>query len=173
MMTPELMAGDSGLGWIVVLPVLAAAGYASMSVLTRKLGATSRASALALQIHTAFILVSGLMYLVAGDGRFAQGNGNVSMQFLLRAWIWPAPGDWLPILGIGVISGFVAYLITQAYRLSNASVVAPFEYVLLIYALFWGWTVFGEWPAPTVFVGAAIVIASGVYVFVREARLKG
>jgi len=169
-MAPELMAGDGGLGWIVILPVIAAAGYAAMSVLTRMLGTTSRASALALQIHCAFITVSILMYLIAGDGRFAESTDNVSLQFLLRAWMWPAPGDWWPIFGLGVISGFVGYLITQAYRLSNASVVAPFEYVLLIYALFWGWTVFGEWPAPTVFAGAAIVICAGVYVFLREGR---
>ena len=59
---------------------------------------------------------------------------------------------------------------TQAYRLSRASAVAPFEYVLLIFALFWGWTVFGEWPDASIFVGAAVVIAAGIYVFVREGR---
>lgn len=170
MMAPELMAGEGGLGWVVVLPALAAAGYAGMSVLTRKLGATSRASALSIQIHVAFLLFSGLMYLVAGDGRFVDETTNPSLTFLLRAWVWPNPADAWPIMALGLIAGFVGYLITQAYRLSSASVVAPFEYILMIYALFWGWTVFGEWPAPTVFAGAAVVIASGVYVFIREAR---
>lgn len=172
MMAPELMTGEEGLGWIVLLPVLAAAAYAGMSVLTRKLGATSRASALSMQIQFAFLSVSGLMYLLAGDGRFVDATANPSLQFLLRAWIWPDVADAWPIMALGLISGLVGYLITQAYRLSSASVVAPFEYVLLIYALFWGWTVFGEWPTPTVFAGAAVVIASGFYVFVREARLK-
>lgn len=172
MMGPELLAGEAGLGWIVLLPVIAAAAYAGMSVLTRKLGATSRASALSMQIQFAFLSVSGLMYLIAGDGRFVDETSNPSLQFLLRAWIWPDVADAWPIMVLGLISGLVGYLITQAYRLSSASVVAPFEYVLLIYALFWGWTVFGEWPKPAVFGGATIVIASGIYVFLREARLK-
>ncbi len=173
MMWPQFGQGEGSLGWVVVLPVVAAAFYASMSVLTRKLGQTSRASALALHMQFAFISVSALVGLIAGDGRFATEASNPSVQFLLRAWVWPAPADWLPILGLGVMSAIIGYLMTQAYRLSRASVVAPFEYVLLIFSLFWGWTVFGEWPQSSVFVGAAIVIGSGVYVFVREGQVKG
>lgn len=170
MMMPELLAGNAGLGWVVVLPICAAAGYASMSVLSRKLGATSRASALALQIQVTFLVVSMAMYLVAGDGRYLPADASDSMRFLLRPWIWPTLGDALVLAGLGVIAAMVGYLMTQAYRLSPAAAVAPFEYVLLLYALFWGWTVFGEWPDTTVFIGVAIVIASGVYVFVREGR---
>lgn len=173
MMWPQFGQGEGSLGWVVVLPVVAAAFYASMSVLTRKLGQTSRASALALHMQFAFISVSALVGLIAGDGRFATEATNPSVQFLLRAWVWPAPADWLPILGLGVMSAIIGYLMTQAYRLSRASVVAPFEYVLLIFSLFWGWTVFGEWPQSSVFIGAAIVIGSGVYVFVREGQVKG
>tara|TARA_R110002094_G_scaffold103028_6_gene102611 strand:- start:2344 stop:3243 length:900 start_codon:yes stop_codon:yes gene_type:complete len=172
MMAPQLGGSDSALGWVVVLPVLAAAGYAMMSVLTRKLGATSRASALAIHMQFAFILVSAIMYFVAGDGRFVDENSSDSMRFLFRAWVWPQTADLPIIVALGVLSGVVGYLMSQAYRLSRASVVAPFEYVLLIFSLFWGWTVFGEWPASTVFVGAAIVIGSGVYVFVREGQNK-
>lgn len=170
MMLPELLAGSAGLGWVVVLPLCAAAGYATMSVLTRKLGATSRASALAIQIQFAFLVVSLLVYVIAGDGRYLPQNASDSVTFLLRPWIWPALSDALIFSGLGVVSALVGYLMTQAYRLSRAATVAPFEYVLLLYALFWGWTVFGEWPDSTVFLGVAIVIASGVYVFMREGR---
>jgi len=172
MIAPELMRGESGFGWVMLLPVLAAAGYASMSVLTRKLGATSRASALAMHLQVAFVVISLGVWVAVGDGRFAVGVENKSLQFLLRAWVWPAGIDLVPIIGLGTMSALVGYLMTQAYRLSRASVVAPFEYVLLIYALFWGWQVFGEWPAPSVFVGAAVIIGAGVYVFVREGRVK-
>lgn len=172
MMWPQFTGEGDALGWLVVLPIMGAAGYASMSVLTRKLGATSRASALALHLQIAFVVVSLGMWIIAGDGRFAQEAQNPSMQFLLRAWVWPAPADLLPIGGLGVISAVVGYLMTQAYRLSRASAVAPFEYVLLIYALFWGWLVFDEWPEPTVFMGAAVIIVAGVYVFLREDRVK-
>ena len=48
--------------------------------------------------------------------------------------------------------------------------VAPFEYVLMIFALLWGWLFFAEWPRATVFLGATIIIASGIYIVVRERR---
>lgn len=171
MLGPQLAKGEAGFGWVLILPVIGAACYASMSVLTRKLGATSRASALAMQLHIGFVAVSLLVYLIAGDGRYLRADHGDAMQFLLRPWIWPESGDYLPILGLGVISAIVGYLMTQAYRLSRASVVAPFEYMLLIYALFWGWTVFGEWPEGSVFVGAAVIIGAGVYVFTRTDRV--
>ena len=170
MMVPQMSTQEGGYGWIVVLPVIAAGFYACMSVLTRKLGQTSRASALALHMQLAFILISAIFYLVAGDGRFVTPDSNASVQFLLRAWVWPDSADWMPILGLGVLSAFIAYLMTQAYRLSHASVVAPFEYILLVFSLFWGWTIFGEWPSLSVFIGAGIVIGSGVYIFVREGQ---
>jgi S-adenosylmethionine uptake transporter len=66
----------------------------------------------------------------------------------------------------------VGYVMSQAYRLAAASTVAPFEYMLLLYSLFWGWMVFGEWPPGTVFIGAAIVIASGVYIVWRERGVR-
>ncbi|MEW9918646.1 DMT family transporter [Marimonas sp. MJW-29] len=170
MMLPQLSGGSGSHGWVAVLPVLAAAGYAMMSVLTRKLGATSRASALAIHIQLAFIIISAIMYVAVGDGRFVDDTTNDSLRFLLRPWVWPAREDYAAIIGLGVLSGVVGYLMSQAYRLSRASVVAPFEYILLIFALFWGWTVFGEWPEPVVFAGAAIVIGSGMYVFFREGQ---
>lgn len=172
MMMPELLAGSGGLGWVVVLPLCAAAGYASMSVLTRKLGATSRASALAIQIQIAFLVVSAVMYFIAGDGRFEPEGASESIRFLLRPWLWPTVWDAVVFGGLGAVSALVGYFMTQAYRLSPAAVVAPFEYVLLLYALFWGWTVFGEWPDATVFLGVAILVASGVYIFMREGRRR-
>ncbi|MFC6584341.1 DMT family transporter [Sulfitobacter aestuariivivens] len=171
MMAPQL-AGKGDIGWVMILPVMAAAGYACMAVLTRKLGATSRASALAIHLQVAFVIVSLGVWAVAGDGRFAEGTDNESVRFLLRAWVWPETGDLAAIAGLGVMSAVVGYLMTQAYRLSRASTVAPFEYVLLLYSLFWGWSIFGEWPEPTVFIGAAVIIAAGVYVFMREDRVK-
>ena len=90
----------------------------------------------------------------------------------MRAWAPVAQADMWIIGMLGVAGVLGSWLISQAYRLSPASAVAPFEYSLLIYALFWGWTIFGEWPAPMVFLGAAVVIGSGIYVFLREGQRK-
>jgi S-adenosylmethionine uptake transporter len=166
-MGPELGTAQ-GLGWVIVLPAVAAAGYAGMSVLTRKLGAHAPASVLSFWIQLAFILSGLMVFVVAGDGRFVTPDTSESLRFLLRAWVWPAPEDLWVIGGLGLLSGLVGYTMSQAYRLAAASVVAPFEYLLLLYALFWGWAVFGEWPAPRVLLGAFIIIGSGIFIVWRE-----
>lgn len=161
-----------GVGWLALLPVVAAAGYAGMSVLTRRLGGVATASTLAFYIQLAFVVVSLAFYLVAGDGSFVDETSPPSLYFLLRPWIWPHTQDLPALIGLGLVSAVVGYTLSQAYRMARASAVAPFEYVLLVFALIWGWLVFDEWPAPTVFAGAAIIIASGFYIFLREDRRR-
>ncbi len=154
--------------WVLMLPVLAALTYAGLQLMTRKLGATSRASALAVYIQAMFLVVSLGFWLVAGDGRFARGIDNPSLQFLLRAWVWPDPGDWPSLIGLGLNSAIIGYCLSQAYRLSDAATVAPFEYVGLPLAVFWGWLIWADLPAWEVWAGMALIVGSGLFVFLRE-----
>ncbi len=153
---------------ILFLPVLAALTYALNQILTRRLGATTRASALAVYIQGTFIVVSLAFYLVAGDGRYAVGVKNGSLQFLLRAWVWPEGGDRWLFLGLGLNSAIIGFALAQAYRLADAAVVAPFEYIGLPLAIFWGWVIWGDVPTPAVWAGSALILGSGLFVFLRE-----
>ncbi|MFZ7091587.1 DMT family transporter [Primorskyibacter sp. 2E233] len=153
---------------VLLLPVIAAALYALMQVMTRRLGVTTRASALAVYIQGTFLVVSMGFYLVAGDGRFAEGVTNDSLLFLLRAWVWPQPGDWPVFIGLGVCSGLIGYCLSAAYRMANAATIAPFEYIGLPMAIFWGWLTFGEWPTVSTWIGCALIIGAGLFVFLRE-----
>lgn len=153
---------------ILFLPVLAALTYALNQILTRRLGATTRASALAVYIQGTFIVVSLAFYLVAGDGRYAVGVENGSLQFLLRAWVWPEGGDRWLFLGLGLNSAIIGFALAQAYRLADAAVVAPFEYIGLPLAIFWGWVIWGDVPTPIVWAGSALILGSGLFVFIRE-----
>lgn len=153
---------------VLLLPVLAALTYAINQVMTRKLGATTKASALAVYIQGMFIIVSIGFYLVAGDGRYAEGLENPSWVFLLRAWVWPTPQDWYYFIGLGLNSGIVGYCLAQAYRLADAATVAPFEYVGLPMAVFWGWLLWAEVPSIEVWAGMAMIMGSGLFVFLRE-----
>ncbi len=155
---------------ILLLPVFAAFCYACMQMLTRRLGVTAMASAMAVYIHTSFILVSLVFFVVAGDGRYAAGVEDQSLRFVLRAWVWPAPEDRLLFLAVGAVSAVVGYALSQAYRSAEAAVVAPFEYSALPLAMIWGWVVFGYLPGPWVVGGIALIVGSGLTVFVRERR---
>jgi len=153
---------------VLLLPVLAAFTYALNQLMTRKLGVKAPASTLAIYIQGTFLIVSVLFFLGAGDGRFAAQFDNPSMQFLLRAWIWPEGGDRLVLLGMGVNGALIGYCLSQAYRLADAATVAPFEYVGLPLAVFWGLVIFGDLPTWEVWTGIALILASGLFVFFRE-----
>ena len=124
--------------FVLVLPVIAALFYALMQVLTRRLGVSTQASAMAVYVQCTFLIVSLGFFLVAGDGRFAEGAQNESVIFMLRAWQWPSAEDWPVFLGLGLCSGVIGYCLSAAYRLASAATVAPFEYIGLPLAIFWG-----------------------------------
>ncbi|MFU8881370.1 MAG: DMT family transporter [Rhodobacterales bacterium] len=153
---------------ILLLPVLSALTYALNQIMTRRLGATTRASAMAVYIQGIFIIVSLMFYAVAGDGRYAAGVENGSVQFLLRAWVWPEGTDRWLFLGLGLNSAIIGFALAQAYRLADAAVVAPFEYIGLPLAIFWGWLIWGDVPTAIVWTGSALILGSGLFVFIRE-----
>jgi S-adenosylmethionine uptake transporter len=156
--------------WALLLPVLAALCYAGMQVLTRKLGARSAASAMAIYIQSAFLLTGAAMFAVAGDGRYLDAVQAEALVFLLRPWIWPAGAD-LWIFGLlGLMSAGIGYCLSQAYRLGDAAVVASYEYVALPLAILWGWLIFGEVPLTVTWIGVALIAGAGLYVFARERK---
>ncbi len=164
-------AGSETLGasrLVLLLPVLAALTYALNQLMTRKLGVSSKASALSVYIQSVFIVVSLGFFLVAGDGRFVSEGSSASMQFLLRAWVWPAPGDGWVFVGLGLNAAVIGYCLSAAYRMADAATVAPFEYMGLPLAVFWGFMIFGDLPAWEVWIGIALILGSGLFVFLRE-----
>ncbi len=157
--------------FILVLPIIAALTYALNQIMTRKLGVASKASAMGVYIQATFIVVSLGFFFVAGDGRYAEGVTNESLIFLLRAWVFPAEGDRWIFAALGLNSAIIGYCLGQAYRLASAATVAPFEYLGLPLAVFWGWLIWAEFPAPLVLAGIVLIMSSGIFVFLRE-RIK-
>ena len=165
-----LRPGEGVLRLVALLPIFAAAAYALMQIITRRLGTTERASTIAFYAQAGFIATSVAIGLVAGDGRFAPED-DASLAFLLRAWTLPSVGDAALFLAIGVFNGIGGYLMSQAYRISRPAVIAPFEYVALPMAVMWGVVFFGNWPDPITYAGMALICGSGLYVVHRETVL--
>lgn len=155
----------------MALPIIAAACYAGMQVMTRKLGAKSAASAMAIYIQLAFIVVSVLSYALVGHGRYAEGLDSDALIFLLRAWVWPASEDLWKFGLLGAMSAIIGYSLSAAYRIGNAATVASYEYAALPMAILLGWLVFAERPGWIMLLGTALIASSGLYVFARERRL--
>lgn len=166
-----LRPGTEAFRTAALLPLFGACAYAMLHILTRKMGGTERATTLAFYIQITFISVSASMGLAFGDGRLS-GTGDASLDFLLRAWIWPAREDWPVFAAIGLTSGFGAVLISQAYRLCEAAIVAPFEYIAMPLAVVWGVVVFSDWPDAVSWTGITLIIGGGLYTLWRETRVR-
>ncbi len=93
---------------------------------------------------------------------------------LILPFVWIAPDT--EALGLfflmGILGGLGLLLLTTCYRNAPASVVAPFEYSALIWAVLFGWIGWKQLPEPSVWYGAVIVAGAGLYIAHREARLK-
>lgn len=133
-----------------LLPVAGAFAYALAAVTIKRLGDTDGP----LTIVFYFTLVTTLLSALA------------------LPLVWHRPEslvDWLALAMTGVLGGCAQLALTQAFRLAPVSVVAPFEYLSLPWAIGWGWLIWAELPGLSTWLGAAAVVASGLYVLHREA----
>jgi len=163
--------GTAAFQWAVALPAISALAYAAMHTMTRSMGLAESAVTMSVYIHVTFIITCAAMGLAFGGGQLA-GSGHPSLEFLFRAWAWPTPLD-MALFGLaGACSAIGGYLISEAYRSSAAGLVAPFEYSGLVLAVFWGYAIWGEIPGAWSAIGIFLILASGLFVALREARLK-
>jgi len=83
-------------------------------------------------------------------------------------WVTPDLTGWLMMIGVGIIGGTSHFFLIKAYSEAPAAVVAPFGYSNIVWAVIFGFVVWGDLPDAWTLLGAAILVASGLYVFHRE-----
>ena len=81
------------------------------------------------------------------------------------------PRIWLLLLALGTVGGFSQICLTASLRFAPVPAVVPFDYMQLLWAVLLGWLVFADRPASTTWIGAAIIVGSGLYTLYREQRL--
>jgi drug/metabolite transporter (DMT)-like permease len=83
-------------------------------------------------------------------------------------WVTPSLRDLLLLCLLGVVA-LVAHACTnRSLKLAPASVVVPYQYTLIVWAILFGWLVFNDVPALLMLLGAAIIVAAGLFIFLRE-----
>ncbi|MCU0903801.1 MAG: DMT family transporter [Tabrizicola sp.] len=153
-----------------LLVLISAVLYAAGNLLARHMGGTESAMTLSFYVQAGFVVVSVAMGLWVGDGHLATEEGIGA--FLFRPWIWPPMADWPIFLATGLSVGIGGLMVTQAYRTTEAGLIAPFEYVGMPMAILWGLVVFGTFPDAVSWVGIALICGSGLYVIWRETARK-
>ena len=145
--------GFSGFQWSFLIPIVMAALYAVYQVLTRIIGGVDRP-------------ITSLLYPTVIGATL----GALPMPFI---WVTPTLFDFsmMVLMGIG---GTLSHLcLVYAFAMAKASTLAPYAYTQLIWVTALGYVFFGDVPDAPTLLGAAVIVASGLYVFYRERRVKG
>jgi drug/metabolite transporter (DMT)-like permease len=140
-----------------------------------------------LTLGALFALINAIMYgtvtvAVRGMTRTESANTLVIWQLavltffhsflLVFGWRWPTPIEAAMLFGTGFVNALGQWFWTRALHLAPAAAVTPFYYLMLVWALVIGFAVWGEVPSASLLVGSAIVVATGLFLFLREARLQ-
>jgi drug/metabolite transporter (DMT)-like permease len=162
--------------WIAI-----AAGFAGVLVIVHPWSAQFHPAMLASVINAVLYAIFMMM-----TRRLAAYDSPETIQYLpavgaaiglapFAIAAWEAPSDWVEwtvACLLGVLGGVGHYLLALAHRYAPASVIAPFLYQQVIYMALFGYLVFGDVPSTAVWLGATIVIGSGLYLFARERKGK-
>lgn len=140
--------GTMGFHWAMLFSLASALCGSIYNILTRKVGGRDRA-------ETSLFYVGLVGCLAAATP---------------LGWYWQLPEgwQWVILLAIGLCGGVGHLMLIQAHRLAPASLLAPFIYTQIVWMILLGFAMFGDLPDAWTLAGAAIVIASGLFVFMRE-----
>ena len=96
---------------------------------------------------------------------------TLSLLTIPFGWVWPSPAEWALLIGAGLVGGLGQVLLTTSYRFAEAGVLAPFTYTSILWALVIGYVWFGEVATAPMLAGAALIMAAGVAIVLRERYL--
>ncbi|MEM7031419.1 MAG: DMT family transporter [Chloroflexota bacterium] len=141
--------------------------YALSAIITRQLRSTDSSATMS-YFSTLVYLISALIIapLVAFVGEST--TMHPSIAFLFRAWAVPSLTDFAVMVALGFIWSSGMYCVAKAYSTAQASVAAPFEYMVLPINVMWGFMLWRETPTIFTWLGSALTVVSGLYILYRD-----
>ena len=135
----------------MLLPLLAAVGLSLAIIVIKILLRTDKPLTCSFYVH---IMVAAIMLVTIPFG-----------------WVVPNVSDLILLILIGIVGGIAQILVTNAFRLSPISLLVPFEYTHILWAIFFGMVFFSDYPTIYVLSGSAIIILSTYYIVYREHKI--
>ena len=145
--------GSSIFQWAALFPLAASCTGAFRDILTRRMSVTDTNEAL-LFYSTIAVILGGLFTALFGG-----------WQVIIFT-------DWVLFGLTGLLIGGAHFLMIEAFRCCEAALVAPFKYTSVLWALFFGYSMFGDVPEINTLLGGAVVVSSGIYILHRERVLR-
>ena len=140
--------GFKGMNYLYFLPLIFCIGMALVTIAIRKLSTTEPIWLISI-FFTITISIAGLATIPMG-------------------WIMPNFQDFILLALIGVTGGSANLFLTQSYKLSEVSLVAPLKYLALVFAIFFGYFIWNEIPTIKTLIGASLVVLASLIIFRRE-----
>ena len=150
-----------------LLPVFCAFCYAASMTITKY---TSEKDSIYTQLAWLYIfaLLAGfIIYLISGDGKFNTFS-DPTMQFIYREWFSNPTDTWPYVLVMGIVASISFFFVFKAYSIASPSIVSLFEYSYILWAILAGYLLFDTIPVPRTFIGTALIVGAGFYIFFRE-----
>jgi drug/metabolite transporter (DMT)-like permease len=135
----------------LALALLAALGTAAVTITLRQIGRTESTPTIVLWFTCFSMTVTGLFLPFYGQ--------------------WHDARTWAILAALGLFGGMGQLFLTSALRFAPVSVVVPFDYTQLLWAVLLGWLLFDTHPPASTWAGAAVIVLSGLYTIYREHRL--
>jgi len=140
--------GFKGMNYLYFLPLIFCIGMAFVTITIRKLSTTEPIWLISI-FFTITISIAGLFTIPMG-------------------WKMPNFQDFILLSLIGVTGGSANLFLTQSYKLSEVSLVAPLKYLALVFAIFFGYFIWNEIPTIKTLIGASLVVLASLIIFRRE-----
>ena len=140
--------GFKNLNYLYLLPLVFCIGMAFVTITIRKLSTTEPIWLISI-FFSIIILIASLTTIPFG-------------------WIMPTPKDFVLLALIGITGGSANLFLTQSYKLSEVSLVAPLKYLALVFAIFFGYFIWNETPTIKTLIGASLVVLASLIIFRRE-----
>ena len=151
----------------MIYPILCAAGYSANMIIIKYTSEKDNVYTQTLHVYIATIIICPIITFSGIFLDFGNSNSEV-LNFLFRDWFFNDSKSLFMIfvVGVSVIFGFI--FLFNAYRHGRPYIIAPFEYIFLIWAVILGWFIWSETVDLKTWAGIAIIVSAGIFILYRE-----
>ena len=151
----------------MIFPILCAFGYSASMIIIKMTSEKDSVYSQTFHVYLATLLFAPLVTYLGSTFDSSIGDNKV-LNFVFRSWELNLHTQYFLIfvVGVCVVAGFL--LIFNAYRVGKPFVIAPFEYTILLWSIFYGWLIWDESVTIRSWIGMAMIVTAGIYLFYRE-----